>query len=204
MNIYNGDVSRLWLMSFLLGAILGVVYDATVQLFSSANIKPPPKFQRAWGVILKITLTLRDFLFCVLFSFCALILMYNQNNGVFRWSVYFFALSGYFIYRKALSKFIRKIVGALLVIPMWIIGKAIKILSIPVRPIFKIWDLTIGKILCIIICGMKNKRLSRKRKREERKKAIPPPLAESGKEEYVDIQKAPLRASRVVIRRKDA
>ena len=67
MNIYNGDVSRLWLMSFLLGAILGFVYDATVQLFSSANIKPPPKFQRAWGVILKITLTLRDFLFCVLF-----------------------------------------------------------------------------------------------------------------------------------------
>ena len=130
--------------------------------------------------------------------------MYNQNNGVFRWSVYFFALSGYFIYRKALSKFIRKIVGALLVIPMWIIGKAIKILSIPVRLIFKLWDLTIGKILCIIICGMKNKRLSRKREREERKKAIPPPLAESGKEEYVDIQKAPLRASRVVIRRKDA
>ena len=204
MNIYNGDVSFLWLMSFLLGVILGIVYDATVQLFSSANIKSPKKFQRVWGVILKITLAFRDFFFCVLFSFCALILMYNQNNGVFRWSVYFFMLLGYFIYRKTLSKLIRKIIGAALVIPMWIIRKVLRILSIPVRLIFKLWDLTIGKILCIIICGMKNKRLSRKRKREERKKAIPPPLAESGKEEYVDIQKAPLRASRVVIRRKDA
>lgn len=204
MNIYNGDVSRLWLTSFLLGGILGVLYDATVQLSLSANIKPKENFKRAFFIITRIFLSLRDFFFCVLFSFCALILMYNQNNGVFRWSVYFFMLSGCFIYRKTLSKLIRKIIGAALVIPMWIIRKVIRILSIPVRLIFKLWDLTIGKILCIIICGIKNKRLSRKRKREESKKAIPPPLAESGKEEYVDIKKAQVRASRIVIRRKDA
>ena len=204
MNIYNGDVSRLWLTSFLLGGILGVLYDATVQLSLSANIKPKENFKRAFFIITRIFLSLRDFFFCVLFSFCALILMYNQNNGVFRWSVYFFMLLGCFIYRKTLSKLIRKIIGAALVIPMWIIRKVIRILSIPVRLIFKLWDLTIGKILCIIICGIKNKRLSRKRKREESKKAIPPPLAESGKEEYVDIKKAQVRASRIVIRRKDA
>ena len=204
MNIYNGDVSRLWLISFLLGGILGVLYDATVQLSLSANIKPKENFKRAFFIITRVFLSLRDFFFCVLFSFCALILMYNQNNGVFRWSVYFFMLSGCFIYRKTLSKLIRKIIGAALVIPMWIIRKVIRILYIPVRLIFKLWDLTIGKILCIIICGIKNKRLSRKRKREESKKAIPPPLAESGKEEYVDIKKAQVRASRIVIRRKDA
>ena len=204
MNIYNGDVSRLWFISFLLGGILGVLYDATVQLSLSANIKPKENFKRAFFIITRIFLSLRDFFFCVLFSFCALILMYNQNNGVFRWSVYFFMLLGCFIYRKTLSKLIRKIIGAALVIPMWIIRKVIRILSIPVRLIFKLWDLTIGKILCIIICGIKNKRLSRKRKREESKKAIPPPLAESGKEEYVDIKEAQVRASRIVIRRKDA
>jgi hypothetical protein len=51
---------------------------------------------------------------------------------------------------------------------------------------------------------MKNKRLSRKRKREEKRGVMPPALAESGKEEYVDIQEAPIRASRIVIRRKNA
>lgn len=204
MNIYNGDVSRLWLISFLLGGILGAVYDAVAQLFISANIKPPQKIVGAWSIITRVMLGIRDILFCILFSFCALMLMYNENKGVFRWSVYFFMLTGYFIYRKALSKFIRKIISLTLIFPMWIMRKALKILSLPIRLIFKLWDLTIGKFVCIIICGIKNKRLSRKVKREEKRRAILPPLAESGKEEHVDIQKAEVRASRVVIRRKDA
>ena len=204
MNIYNGDVSRLWVISFFMGIAFGLLYDAVMQFFISSNIKMPEKFKKVWNGIFHVALFLRDFVFCILFSFCALILMYNQNSGVFRWSVYFFMLAGYLLYRKTLSKTIRKIISTLLIVPMWIIRKILHILSLPIRLIFKLLDLTIGRIVCIIICRMKNKRICRKRKREEKSKAIPPPLAESGKEEYVDIQKAQVRASRIIIRRKNA
>ena len=204
MNIYNGDVSRLWVISFFMGVAFGLLYDGVIQLFLSANIKIQGKFKKVWSGISHVALFLRDFIFCILFSFCALILMYNQNSGVFRWSVYFFMLLGYLLYRKILSRAIRKIISTLLIVPMWIIRKFLHILSLPIRLIFKLLDLTIGRIVCIIICRMKNKRICRKRKREEKSKAIPPPLAESGKEEYVDIQKAQVRASRIIIRRKNA
>ena len=205
MNVYNSDVSRLWIISLLLGAIFGLIYDGVMQLCLSAGIKPKERFKKAYDKIVKALIFLRDFLFCILFSFCALILMYNANNGVFRWSVYFFMLLGFFIYRKTLSKIVRKILSFILIAPMWIIRKTLHILSIPIRLIFKLLDLTIGKFICIIISRMKNIRLSCKRKREEKKSKLSLMcVAESGKEEYVDIQKAQVRASRIIIRRKDA
>ena len=205
MNIYNGDVLNLWLVSILLGMGIGLFYDVIIQLFLSADIKPKERFKRVYGIASRIAVLLRDFFICILFSFCALVLMYNANNGVFRWSVYFFMLLGSLAYRKLLSKIIRKFLSFVLIAPMWILKKALHILLIPIRLIFKLLDLTIGKFVCIIICRMKNMRLSLKRKREEKKKALSPALeAESGKEEYVDIKKAEVRASRVIIRRKDA
>ena len=205
MNVYNSDVSRLWIISLLLGAIFGLIYDGVMQLCLSVGINPKERLKKAYDKIVRALIFLRDFLFCILFSFCALILMYNANNGVFRWSVYFFMLLGFFIYRKTLSKIVRKFLSFILIAPMWIIRKTLHILSIPIRLIFKLLYLTIGKFICIIISRMKNIRLSCKRKREEKKSKLSLMcVAESGKEEYVDIQKAQVRASRIIIRRKDA
>ena len=205
MNIYNGDVGQLLLISFVLGGAIGVFYDIILSVCEAVKINPPKKFKRVYSVSLHIALFFRDFFFCVFFSFCALILLYNANSGVFRASVYFCMLAGYFLYRKILSRGIRKLMSSVLVVPMWIAGKILHILSVPIRLIFKLLDLTIGRFICIIICRMKNKRLESKRKREEKIKALSHiPTVESGKEEYVDIKKAEVRASRVVIRRKDA
>ena len=133
--------------------------------------------------------------------------MYNANNGVFRGGAYFCMLVGYIFYRIAFRRITNKILYFLLFVPKWILKKILQILSVPIRLIFKLLYLTIGKFVCIIICGIKNKRLEAKKKREEKRRALSPvSAAESGKEEHVDIKQDPEnhQTLRIVVRRRDS
>ena len=207
MNIYNDDVLRLLLISFALGILLGVIYDVAREIFSTMFFSDSIKCKRVYLIAKSVLVFISDFLFCILFGCCALVLMYNANNGVFRGGAYFCMLAGYVSYRLTLRRITNKTLYFLLFVPKWILKKILQILSVPIRLIFKLLYLTIGKFVCIIICGIKNKRLEAKRKREEKVRALSlVPVAESGKEEYVDIKQDPEnhQTLRIIVRRRDS
>ena len=201
MNIYNDDILQLLLFSLALGLISGIVYDILHSLVFVVRDSQTAKAKKLYFTIEYISLFLADILFCLFFGLGALILMYNLNKGVFRCTVYILMGSGFILYRVTVSKIIRKLLSFVLTVFGWISRIIYRVVNIPIRLIFKIYHLTIGKIVCIIICGIKNKRGAKWQKKRERALIA---VSNSGKEEYVASpkNKKNKRKKRIFIRRK--
>lgn len=203
MNIYNDDILPLLLFALALGACAGVVYDILHALVFVASESQRAKAKKLFCVLEYISLFFADVIFCLIFGAGALILMYNLNKGVFRCTVYLLMGFGFIFYRVTISKIIRKLLFYILRVFRWISGIIYRIISIPIRFIFKIYHLTIGKIVCIIICGIKNKRDAKRQKKME--KALMA-LSDSRKDEYVTSPEdsKDQRKERIFIGRKNA
>lgn len=202
MNIYNDDILPLLLVAFVLGALSGVIYDV-LHILVFAPDKISTKTKKLFCAIEYISLFVADLLSCLVFCAGALILMYNLNKGVFRCTVYILMGFGFLIYRITVSKPIRRVLSFALNIIKCIIRIVCRIISIPLRVIFKIYHLTIGKIVCIIIGGIRNKREAKRQRKREKELVA---LSNSGKDEYVAPKENSenTRKERIFIGRKNA
>lgn len=203
MNIYNDDILSLLLFALALGAFAGVVYDILHSLVFVASESQKAKAKKLFCVLEYTSLFLADVIFCIISGAGALILMFNLNKGVFRCAVYILMGLGFLFYRVTISRVVRKLLFYIIRVFGWINGIIYRIISIPLRVIFKIYHLTIGKIVCIIIGGIRNKReAGRQRKRELALVA----LCDSGKDEYVTPKEnsEDTRKKRIFIGRKNA
>lgn len=203
MNIYNDDVLTLLLFAFLFGGIFGVVYDVLHSFAFVAGNRQPARAKKLFCALEYISLFFADLTFCLLFGAGALILMYNMNKGVFRFTVYIMMGLGFAVYRVTASGIIRKLLFWILLVLRKISGIIYRIISVPIRLIFKIYHLTIGKIICIIIYGIKNKREANRQKKRERALVA---SADSGKEAHVTStdNSENNRKERIFIGRKNA
>jgi hypothetical protein len=125
-----------------------------------------------------VFLTLSDFFFAVFCAICILLVSYLTNEGVFRGLSVICAVIGFSIVRLTVSRpftaflfFFVSVIKKILKLIFWILRKIAK-------PIFWTFDLTLGRIICIIKDRVKKKR--------ERKLYA----RDAGKEENVTVQKS--------------
>ena len=122
MVISQAALGALYFYAFLLGGVLGVLYDClriTRVFFGNhysrraarrlRQIKLPllsPSKTREESRALGIVVFFEDLLFCLLAGISLILLLYGFNNGKFRFLVIFFAGIGFVIYRGTLGRLI--------------------------------------------------------------------------------------------------
>ena len=162
MLVFTDNIRALVIQSLIAGGFLCLCYDVLRALRRFFNIDTDGEKMRGrrFFVIKLVALGVTDFLFCVFASACALILSYCANGGVFRGLQVACMAAGFFFVRHTISRPFTYILGILLrgirrVIRM-IIFIAVKITA----PIFYLYHLTLGKIICIIKDRIKKNRES--------------------------------------------
>lgn len=201
MNIYNDDILCLLLLSFAVGAACGVLYDLLREMRYRADVAHNAVPVRVKLIFEYISIFLTDIVFCLIFGICAVMLMYNANNGVFRGGVYISMFLGCILYRLTLSRLIRKIFFYIFKLLRGIWRRIAFVIFIPIRLILKIFHLTIGRFVCIII----NRALRGIRSRRSKKSGdLALICVSSAKEgEHVDIKKAEVQKARIIIGRRN-
>lgn len=136
------------LSSVLLGAILGLIYDMLVGLYTfvglNFRVKPHNKklyslFNRNYHFIKnKLIIGLCDFLYFVLILPLIVIFFFGVNNGIIRWYIVLGILVGFLIYRLTMGRLIFYVIQTaftfLRLCILNIIGKALK----PVKRLLKL------------------------------------------------------------------
>lgn len=198
MNIYNDDILYLLLLSLCAGAACGVSYDILREMryrSDDAADVVPVKVRRIFEYI---SVFLTDILFCLIFSICAVMLMYNANNGVFRGGVYISMFLGCILYRLTISRVMRIVFSYMFKFLRAICQKIVFVVFIPIRLILKIFHLTIGRFVCIII-----KRAVRGIKKRKRKDLALICVDHEEDGDHVDIKKAEVQKARIIIGRRN-
>ena len=143
--------------AFLLGMLLGVIYEGIrflKFLFTSGR--------NGANVFLYILTFLTDFLFILLFATVAILQTYKMSGGVFRGFVYLGMFFGLMLYYFTIGKLTAKISAKMASFIRKTVKGTLRFICIPLRAIFllifKIYILTIGKIIGKIRCRVQEKR----------------------------------------------
>ena len=157
INLTQSQITTLILSSFLLGVTLGVIYEAFCFIKSIFAVNG-----RSGAVFAYILTFLSDFIFCLLFALTAILQSYRISGGIFRGISYLGILAGVLLYYFTLGKLTRKISQRLALFCRKTMRKILNLVSIPIRAIFslifRIYTLTIGKIIGKIIFRIKEKK----------------------------------------------
>ena len=160
MLVFTDNLRALVIWSLVCGAALCLFYDVirvsrTVFGVSTnaLSMRGKPLFYAKFAY-----LVMTDFLFCTVSAICFLLLAYYTNGGIFRGLIVACGIVGFVIMRLSLSRIFTfillkfaLIIKRLIKVVFWISGKITK-------PIFWIYHLTLGKIICIIKDRVKKKR----------------------------------------------
>ncbi len=149
------------LYSFLCGIILSVVYEGIRLL--KLICAPPEK--HSYGVrkaFYHILTFLTDLVFVLLFALVAILLTYRVSGGIFRGMVYVGMLAGTALYYFTVGRLTIKISLGLAKFIKKATRMILKLIYKPLRAffllIFKLYALTIGKIIGKIVYNVKQKR----------------------------------------------
>ena len=157
INLTQSQITTLILSSFLLGVTLGVIYEAFCFFKFIFTVNG-----RSGAVFAYILTFLSDFIFCLLFVLTAILQSYRISGGIFRGISYLGILAGVLLYYFTLGKLTRKISQRLALFCRKTMRKILNLVSIPIRAIFslifKLYTLTIGKIIGKIIFRIKEKK----------------------------------------------
>lgn len=197
MLVFTDNIRWLVIWSIALGAGLCLLYDV-IRVFRNAfSVSTSISRLREGRFFIPklIFLSLTDLFFCITVAFSFLILAYYTNGGVFRGLILICAALGFVFVRMTLSRpFVFLCSWAVSVIKKLAIFLFSVLLKIT-KPIFWLYHLTLGRIICIIKDRVKKKR---ERREEERMRL-------AGKEENVTVkedQTKDRRKERIVIGRR--
>ncbi len=189
MLVFTDNIRSLIVCGLILGGVLCLLYDIIrasrdfLGISSDISKMKSEKFFAAKAVYLFLT----DFFFCIVSAICMLFLAYFTNGGVFRGLVLACVSIGFIIIRLTLSKLFMFLLLKL----SWVINRLLRLLFRVLRfilakiakPVFSVYHLTLGRIVCIIKDRIKKKRELRA---ELKKRAG----EQSGKENNVILQEA--------------
>ncbi len=191
MLVFTFNLRWLIIWSLAAGGALCLLYDvirATRVLF---GISPAVGVMRAdkLFVLKVIYLFISDFAFCIVCAVTFLLLAYYTNGGLVRGLSLASAAVGFVLIRLTVSRLFTFLLFKAVLGVRWLLRKMVK-------PLFLLYHLTLGKIICIIKEKSKSRR---ERKRAERE------LRAHGKEKDVAVEEALAqnnRKERIVIRRR--
>lgn len=197
MLVFTDNIRWLVIWSIIDGGFLCLLYDVirVMRNIFSVSTDVSRMKKGKFFPFKMFFLVASDFLFCLVTAISFLVLSYYTNGGVFRGLVVICAIIGFIAVRLTLSK----VFVYLLYKVALVIKKLLRLLCIVavkiVKPIFWLYHLTLGRIICIIKDRIKKKR----ERREEEKMRI------AGKEENVTVEENQAenkRKERIVIGRR--
>ena len=122
MGISQSALGVLYLYAFLLGVLLGAVYDVLriTRVFFGVHYSYrmaerlrnlrlpllPPRTKRRESRALGIVVFVEDLLFCLLAGVLLVLLFYEKNHGIFRFPVFLCSGGGFLLYRVTVGRLI--------------------------------------------------------------------------------------------------
>lgn len=196
MLIFTDNIRWLVVWSITVGGALCLLYDVLRVIRSLLSIETDVSGMRGRRLFVPkfVFLVLTDFLFCIAVAICFLSLAHYTNGGVFRGLLVVCAALGFIVIRLTVSRLFVFLLNKLTLVLKKILTFLVLVLSKIVKPVFWLYHLTLGRIICIIKDRVKKKR---ERREEERRN--------TGKEENVTLIKACTetgRKERIVIGRR--
>ena len=150
MDLSQSSVAALYLMSFLLGAALGLFYDGlrmvrilfgehfsrrAVEMLQKRNLpgsRPKQRSPRKRNAAL-VFLFLGDFLFCILAAVSLILLFYERNSGIVRPLAILCSAVGFFLYRATLGKLVMLFSEVIVFAVRYAVGQLIFWMLFPIR-----------------------------------------------------------------------
>lgn len=117
---YPPDQNRVFLILFLFGFVVGLVYDAF-------------KMKRCLLGCSSLVLFLDDFVFSIVSVIAFLFVVFWSNNGIVRWYEFFFTLLGFYLYLITVS---RLLFSSVLNVLNWFLSlllNALRCLLLPIK-----------------------------------------------------------------------
>lgn len=162
IDLSQEQLLSMLLSSFLLGVLLGVVYEG-IRLLKLICTSREKKCRSVRLVILYTLTFLTDVAFALLFALTAILLTYKISGGIFRGMVYIGMISGLALYYFTVGRLTLKLSSRLASLIKKAVKILLKLIFTPIRAIFllifKLYTLTIGKIIGKIGCSIKEKRM---------------------------------------------
>ncbi len=154
MELSQLTLAKLWLYSFWLGGFCGILYDLfqILPFFKPSNT-PPPWFGRVLNLQLKFLRAPKhkkcaffhralqiafDVLFCLVCTVLMILLIYQMNNGKFRFAVLLYATTGFVCYRVTASRAVCCILTWILFILQAIVRYVVFFALLPLRALWRI------------------------------------------------------------------
>ena len=184
MLVFTDNIRRLVLWSIIVGGGLCLVYDIMRVLRNVFGICTDVREMRGKrGFFIKTAyLFFLDFVFCLMVAICLLLLSYYLNGGLFRGLTLLCMAMGFIFTRLTASRLFYFVLFRIALAIKWVLLKVFSLLCKIAkkigRPLFCLYHLTLGKIICII-----KDRVKKKREFRRMKKSI---LQNAGKEENVE------------------
>lgn len=125
-------------LSALLGAFLGVVYDAVRFLRETVTIKAKGKYRRAMSAFSFVLTLVTDLVFFVFCGGAASIFLFYTNDGIFRLSSIVCIVCGFFLYRVTLGKIIYGLLKFFEKIFKKIVIFSLKAIAFPIKSVYNI------------------------------------------------------------------
>lgn len=136
MEISQKLLCFLFLSSFAVGIVLGVLYDllsVSRMLFRLAPVKRGESMGKAGRICGAVLLFVEDLCFALVIGISLLLLLYFINDGVFRWIAPAGLGCGFFVYRVTLGRLMAGLSEALVLLLHRLLRRVLCLLWMPVR-----------------------------------------------------------------------
>ncbi len=152
--------------AFLSGAALGLIYES-VRLIRLLILSSGSALYRGASAVFTF---ITDLVFCLTAASTAILLTYNISGGVFRGSLYLAMGAGSLCYRVTVGRILYKIEAAAARFIKKVMISAMRVIFFPFKMLFslfvRIYRLTIGRIIGKIVCKVRAKKETRRRRAE--------------------------------------
>ena len=125
-------------LSALLGAFLGMVYDAFRFLRETLTLKAEGKYLRAMSAFVFVLTLVTDLVFFVFCGAAASIFLFYTNDGIFRLSSIVCIICGFCFYRATLGKIIYALLNFFKKIFKKMVIFSLKAIAFPIKSVYNI------------------------------------------------------------------
>ena len=132
------SMAAVLLMSALLGAFLGLVFDAVRFVRELVTVKAAGKYRRlTWAFSFSLTFV-SDLLFFVFCGIALSVFLFYTNDGIFRSSSAVLTVVGFCLYRATLGKIIYALLNFFEKICKKIVIFSLKAIAFPIKSVYNI------------------------------------------------------------------